>query len=173
VQTSLLQAQIFVLDSQAERWVMEKDLSRQAGNNHPTSIPTGVFKTSDGYINIATTGGPIWERCAQAIGAPELASNPDFATAPAHSKMRCAQCQDQPSDGKEKRADLGHRAQRPRALRSDLFDRPDVRRRQVRISASARMSRATRIVISAWFFSPPGVAHTKQDGCAPAGIWRA
>ena len=77
VQTSLLQAQIFMLDFQAARWLMEKDVAKQAGNNHPTSIPTGVFKTSDGYINIATTGGRIWERCAQAIGAPECATVPN------------------------------------------------------------------------------------------------
>ena len=90
VQTSLLQAQIFMLDFQAARWLMEKEVAQQAGNNHPTSIPTGVFKTSDGYINIATTGGRIWERCAQAIGAPELVTNPDYATAPARSKNRDA-----------------------------------------------------------------------------------
>ncbi|WP_441237412.1 CaiB/BaiF CoA transferase family protein [Bradyrhizobium sp. 930_D9_N1_4] len=90
VQTSLLQAQIFMLDFQAARWLMEKDVAKQAGNNHPTSIPTGVFKTSDGYINIATTGGRIWERCAQTIGAPELYSHPDYATAPSRSKNRDA-----------------------------------------------------------------------------------
>jgi crotonobetainyl-CoA:carnitine CoA-transferase CaiB-like acyl-CoA transferase len=53
-QTSLLQAQIFMLDFQAARWLMDQDVPKQAGNNHPTSIPTGAFKTSDGYINIAT-----------------------------------------------------------------------------------------------------------------------
>ena len=90
VQTSLLQAQIFMLDFQASRWLMEKDVAKQAGNNHPTSIPTGVFKTSDGFINIATTGGRIWERCAQALGAPELVAHPDYATAPARSKNRDA-----------------------------------------------------------------------------------
>jgi crotonobetainyl-CoA:carnitine CoA-transferase CaiB-like acyl-CoA transferase len=90
VQTSLLQAQIFMLDFQAARWLMEQDVPKQAGNNHPTSIPTGVFKTSDGYINIATTGGKIWERCAEAIGAPELVTNPDYATSPARSKNRDA-----------------------------------------------------------------------------------
>ncbi|UFS73462.1 CoA transferase [Tardiphaga sp. 37S4] len=90
VQTSLLQAQIFMLDFQAARWLMEQDVPKQAGNNHPTSIPTGVFKTSDGYINIAATGGKIWERCAQAIGAPELITNPDYATGPARSKNRDA-----------------------------------------------------------------------------------
>jgi crotonobetainyl-CoA:carnitine CoA-transferase CaiB-like acyl-CoA transferase len=90
VQTSLLQAQIFMLDFQAARWLMEKDVAKQAGNNHPTSIPTGVFKTSDGYINIATASGRIWERLAQAIDAPELVGNPDYATAPARSKNRDA-----------------------------------------------------------------------------------
>ena len=90
VQTSLLQAQIFMLDFQAARWLMEQDVPKQAGNNHPTSIPTGVFQTSDGYINIATTGGKIWERCAQAIGAPELVAHPDYATSPARSKNRDA-----------------------------------------------------------------------------------
>ncbi len=90
VQTSLLQAQIFMLDFQAARWLMDKDVAQQAGNDHPTSIPTGVFKTSDGYINIATTGGRIWLRFAEAIGAPDLPSRPEYATAPDRSKNRKA-----------------------------------------------------------------------------------
>src|SRR5215469_15003903 len=90
VQTSLLQAQIFMLDFQAARWLMDKEVAKQAGNDHPTSIPTGVFKTSVGYINIATTGGRIWERFVQTIGAPEFLTNPDYATAPDRSKNRGA-----------------------------------------------------------------------------------
>ena len=53
IDTSLLQAQLFMLDFQASRWTMSGEVPGQAGNNHPTSIPTGVFRTSDGYINIA------------------------------------------------------------------------------------------------------------------------
>jgi len=90
VQTSLLQAQIFMLDFQAARWLMEKDVAQQAGNDHPTSIPTGVFKTTDGYINIATTGGRIWTRFCEALGAPDLANRPEYATAPDRSKNRKA-----------------------------------------------------------------------------------
>jgi formyl-CoA transferase len=90
VQTSLLQAQIFMLDFQAARWLMEKDVAKQAGNNHPTSIPTGVFRTSDGFINIATTGGKIWERCAEALEMPEWITDPAYATASARSKNRAA-----------------------------------------------------------------------------------
>jgi crotonobetainyl-CoA:carnitine CoA-transferase CaiB-like acyl-CoA transferase len=88
VQTSLLQAQIFMLDFQAARWLMDKDVAQQAGNDHPTSIPTGVFKTSDGYINIATTGGRIWHRFAETLGAPDLPNRPEYATAPDRSKNR-------------------------------------------------------------------------------------
>jgi crotonobetainyl-CoA:carnitine CoA-transferase CaiB-like acyl-CoA transferase len=88
VQTSLLQAQIFMLDFQAARWLMDKEVAKQAGNDHPTSIPTGAFKTSDGYINIATAGGRIWGRFTQTVGAPEFLTNPDYATGPDRSKNR-------------------------------------------------------------------------------------
>jgi crotonobetainyl-CoA:carnitine CoA-transferase CaiB-like acyl-CoA transferase len=90
VKTSLLQAQIFMLDFQAARWLMDKDVAKQAGNDHPTSIPTGVFKTSDGYINIATTGGRIWVRFCEALGAPDLVNRPEYATGPDRSKNRKA-----------------------------------------------------------------------------------
>ena len=90
VATSLLQAQIFMLDFQAARWLIAGEIPKQAGNNHPTSIPTGVFKTADGHINIATTGGRMWERFCRAIGAPDLADHPDYATSAARSKNRDA-----------------------------------------------------------------------------------
>src|SRR6201995_3176445 len=90
VQTSLLQAQIFMLDFQAARWLMEQDVPKQAGNNHPTSIPTGVFRTSDGYINIATTGGRAPGGVAPADAAPDLPKRPEYATAPDRSKNRKA-----------------------------------------------------------------------------------
>src|SRR6202790_2144308 len=80
VQTSLLQAQIFMLDFQASRWLMEKDVAKQAGNNHPTSIPTGVFKTKDSHLNIAVTGGPIWDRFCNTVGHPEWLTSADYKT---------------------------------------------------------------------------------------------
>jgi crotonobetainyl-CoA:carnitine CoA-transferase CaiB-like acyl-CoA transferase len=63
---------------------------QQAGNNHPTSIPTGVFKTADGHINIASTGQKIWERFCAALGAPELIKQPEYVNAAARSKNRDA-----------------------------------------------------------------------------------
>ncbi len=90
VQSSLLQAQIFMLDFQASRWLMEGQVPKQAGNNHPTSIPTGVFQTSDGYMNIAASGNKIWERCARALGRADLLEDPRYATSASRSEHRDA-----------------------------------------------------------------------------------
>ena len=89
IQSSLLQAQIFMLDFQATRWLMDGEVPGQAGNDHPTSIPTGVFETSDGYINIACAGQPIWERFARELGDDRLDS-PDYADGPSRSRNRKA-----------------------------------------------------------------------------------
>jgi crotonobetainyl-CoA:carnitine CoA-transferase CaiB-like acyl-CoA transferase len=88
VSSSLLQAMISMCDFQAARWTLAKDVPGQAGNNHPTSIPTGVFKTKDGYINIAASGGHIYKRFAAAINAPELVTDERFSTDKARSKNR-------------------------------------------------------------------------------------
>ena len=90
VDTSLLQAQIFMLDFQASRFLVDGEVARQAGNNHPTTVPTGVFKTRDGLVNIATTGGKMWERFCVTLGAEALTKNPDYRTAGARSKNRDA-----------------------------------------------------------------------------------
>lgn len=88
VHTSLIEAQIFMLDFQAARWLMKGEVPGQAGNDHPTSIPTGVFQTSDGYINIAASGDNLFKRCCEALEAPELLTDPDYATGGKRSKNR-------------------------------------------------------------------------------------
>jgi crotonobetainyl-CoA:carnitine CoA-transferase CaiB-like acyl-CoA transferase len=90
VTTSLLQAQIFMLDFQGARWLINGEVPKQAGNDHPTSIPTGVFKTADGYINIATTGQKIWERFCNALEATGLMQRPEYQSAAARSQNRKA-----------------------------------------------------------------------------------
>ncbi len=90
IQTSLLQAQIFMLDFQAARYLVKGEVAKQAGNNHPTSIPTGVFRTADGHINIASTGQKIWERFCKTLEAPELIAHPDYVNSATRSKNRDA-----------------------------------------------------------------------------------
>lgn len=88
VNTSLLQAQIFMLDFQAARWLSEKQIAGQAGNNHPTSVPTGVFKTLDGSINLAVAGETIWKRFAEAIDKEEWLQMEEFKDAKSRLKNR-------------------------------------------------------------------------------------
>ena len=90
VRTSLLQAQVFMLDFQAARWLVDQETPLQAGNNHPVSIPTGVFPTSDGHINIASAGQVIWERLCQAIETEHLLEDPRYADGPSRSDNRDA-----------------------------------------------------------------------------------
>jgi formyl-CoA transferase len=90
ISTSLLQAMISICDFQAARWTIAHDVPGQAGNNHPTSIPTGVFKCKDGYINIAAAGAHIYKRFADVLKAPDLLTDERFATDKARVKNRDA-----------------------------------------------------------------------------------
>ena len=90
VDTSLLEAQIFMLDFQAARYLMKGEVAGQAGNFHPTSPGTGMFQTADGYINIAASGDNLWRRFCEAAGARDLLDNPDFATVVSRARNRDA-----------------------------------------------------------------------------------
>lgn len=79
VKTSLLQSMVAMLDFQAARYLVDSEVPGQAGNNHPTSIPTGVFATEDGYINIAGGGDEMWKRICQAFEDDALLNDPTFA----------------------------------------------------------------------------------------------
>jgi crotonobetainyl-CoA:carnitine CoA-transferase CaiB-like acyl-CoA transferase len=88
VHTSLLEAEIGMLDFQATRWLIKGEVAPQAGNDHPTGIPTGLFPAADGQINIAAAGGGIFQRFCRAVGMDALIDDPRFATAEARSRNR-------------------------------------------------------------------------------------
>ncbi len=90
VHTSLLQAMVTMLDFQAARWLIDGEIPPQAGNDHPTGIPTGVFTTADGHINIAASGQVMYRRLCEAIGARHLIDDPRFKTLATRSKNRKA-----------------------------------------------------------------------------------
>ena len=139
VTTSLLQAQIFMLDFQAARYLVKGEVAKQAGNNHPTSIPTGVFKTSDGHINIASTGQKFWERCCKVLETPEMLANPDYANgAPALEAPRRAACRD----------GSAHRHRAPARTGSTASTKPAYR--AGRSMRSTRCSPTRRSSISPW-----------------------
>jgi crotonobetainyl-CoA:carnitine CoA-transferase CaiB-like acyl-CoA transferase len=90
VHTSLLEAMVRMLDFQTTRWLIGKEIPPQAGNDHPTGIPTGVFKTADGHMNIAASGQHMYRRLCEALDVRHLIDDPRFKTPQDRSKNRLA-----------------------------------------------------------------------------------
>ena len=88
VQTSLLESQIAMLDFQAAQWLIDRKVPKSTGNEHPLTVPTGVFPTSDGYINLAAIGQTMWKRLCVALEVPQLIDEPGFGSDPERVQNR-------------------------------------------------------------------------------------
>jgi formyl-CoA transferase len=80
VHTSLLESQVFMLDFQAARYLMDGDVPGQVGNGHPTLVPTGAYPTSDGHVNIAPSSPRQWQTFCELLGKPDWLTRPDWAS---------------------------------------------------------------------------------------------
>jgi crotonobetainyl-CoA:carnitine CoA-transferase CaiB-like acyl-CoA transferase len=69
---------------------MEGEVAGQAGNDHPTGIPTGVFPTSDGHINIAASSSRVFTRFCEAIDRKDWLDDPEWKTQVGRSQHRKA-----------------------------------------------------------------------------------
>lgn len=90
VQTSLLAAMVTMMDFQAARYLVDGDVPGQAGNDHPTSMPTSVYPCQDGHINIAASGNAIYARLCTTLGAEALIDDPAFESSALRSRNRVA-----------------------------------------------------------------------------------
>src|SRR3954471_24869686 len=88
VHTSLLEAEVFMLDFQATRWLMDGEVAGQAGNDHPVNIPMGVFPTADKPINIAASSPKLWTSFCKAAGREDWLEVPEWKTTAGRSKDR-------------------------------------------------------------------------------------
>ncbi len=79
VHTSLLESMISMMDFQAARWTVAKDVPPQAGNDHPTQSPMGVFDAADGKVNIAASSEKMFRNFCNALNAPHLLENPVYS----------------------------------------------------------------------------------------------
>jgi len=78
VYTSLLETQVFLLDFQAARWLIDKEVAGQAGNDHPTGVPTSIYPTADGHISLAAPSPRVWARLCETLGKPEWLEKPEW-----------------------------------------------------------------------------------------------
>ncbi len=79
VHASLLHAQIAMMDFQAARYLNEGELPVQAGNDHPTSSPMGLFTAADGQFNLGASGEGNWARLCKVLDKPQWLQDPEFA----------------------------------------------------------------------------------------------
>ena len=88
VHTSLLEAMIAMLDFQAARWLIEREVPGPVGNDHPTVAPMGTFETADGPMNIAASSGRQFESFCRTIGADALLERPEYRDTPSRIAHR-------------------------------------------------------------------------------------
>ncbi len=90
VHTSLLEAQIAMLDFQAARWLIGGEVPVQAGNDHPTGIPMGLFPSADGHVNVAAPGNRMFRILCGELGCDQLLERSEYANAVSRSRNRAA-----------------------------------------------------------------------------------
>lgn len=88
VQTSLLESQVAMLDFQAAQWLIDRKVPTQSGNEHPLTVPTGVFATLDGHLNVAAIGQTMWTRLCEALGLQHLVTEPGLGSDPERVQNR-------------------------------------------------------------------------------------
>jgi len=88
VQTSLIEAQIAMLDFQAAQYLVDGKVPTTTGNEHPLTVPTGVFRCQDGYLNVAAIGQTMWKRLCEALEVPHLIDEPGFGSDPERVQNR-------------------------------------------------------------------------------------
>ncbi len=90
VHTSLVESMIGVLDFQAARWTVDHEVPPQAGNDHPTLRPMGLYPTADGHLNVAAAWGRMWTSFCEVIGEPDLPSDERFISPAARVENHAA-----------------------------------------------------------------------------------
>ncbi|MGO2112597.1 MAG: CaiB/BaiF CoA transferase family protein [Pseudoclavibacter sp.] len=88
VQVDLLSSALSGLVNQASAAVAGGITPERLGNAHPSLYPYEPFPTADREIVIAVGNDRQFERLCDCLGAPELASDPRFATMPARNRHR-------------------------------------------------------------------------------------
>lgn len=90
VHTSLLESQVFMMDFQAARYLMDGEVPEQVGNGHPTLVPTGTFATSDGHVNVAPSSPKQWKTFCEVLGRTEWLTDPAWRTFNDRRRQRAA-----------------------------------------------------------------------------------
>ena len=89
---NLMNAALALQQSALASYLASGELPLPMGSAAPYSAPNEALPTQDGWIMLAAYNGDRWPRLCAAIGAPELAADPRFATSPQRVAQRSAMC---------------------------------------------------------------------------------
>ena len=79
IDDSLIEPMLMLLGPQVLRYDATGDPERRTGNRSTSSAPRNVYETADGeYVALAASAQPLAMRTFDAIGRPELKSDPRF-----------------------------------------------------------------------------------------------
>ncbi len=78
--TSLFEAGISATFHQSAMFLATGVVPGPLGSAHPMSAPYQAYQTADGWITVGAANQGLWARLCEALGAPELAQDPRFAT---------------------------------------------------------------------------------------------
>ena len=80
VEIAMLEVMAALLTYQGQGYLTTGVSPRRRGNQHPSIVPYEVFEAADGYLTVGVANNSLWTRFCQAIGRPELATDPRFDT---------------------------------------------------------------------------------------------
>lgn len=87
-EVSLTNGMVSLLSFMAANYLATGVAPARAGNDHPISAPYGVFPTRDGQIALAPPDDAFFGRLADALGRPELKTDPLYETVAARVANR-------------------------------------------------------------------------------------
>lgn len=90
VDVTLLGSLLSAMVNQSGAFVGAGVVPRAMGNAHPSIAPYEVFDTADRALAMAVGNDGQFRHCVSALGLPELAADPRFATNPARVQRRVA-----------------------------------------------------------------------------------
>jgi len=88
IDMALLDTQCSILGNQNLNYLVSGRVPVQMGNAHMNIAPYEVLPVKDGHIVLAVGNDGQFQRLCGALGIPELAADPDFATNPARVANR-------------------------------------------------------------------------------------
>ena len=80
VEVSLMDAALMSLLNQGSAWVLGGVVPHRRGNRHPSIAPYETFEAADRPIAVAVGNDRLFARLCEALGLPELPSDPRFAS---------------------------------------------------------------------------------------------